>query len=234
MTEDPAVMCITATGYLTAFFDFETTAADIEMSKQSILSIIEEGMRSNRYTSDDVLNVRFISKDGGGNNESPASIQSEETTGTLSIGTPIWIPIIVTLLIIVIVVANIIFIRRHKRGKFQSTSQIHPSHPKTLAAFVSNLEGVPTPKIDSDNSYSSESIEESHLDCFEELNRPPFDNSGECNGSSVDEASSSKKLSEIKASNDNDIHVADSKKDRVLLSVSSEESFQSAGNHDEQ
>ena len=234
-------MCITATGYLTAFFGFETAAADIEMSKQSILSIIEEGMRNNKYTSDDVLDVRFIRKDGGG--ETPVSIQSAEATDLPSSGTPVWIPIIVTLLVVIIVVVNIVFIRRQKRRKFQSTSQIQP---KTLASFVSNLEGVPTPKIDSDNSFSSESIEESHLDCFEELDGPPFDNSYEFNGSSIDESSSCKELLEIKADNgagnndsgindacNNDVCVNDAD-DRVLLRTSSkdssEDSSQSAEN----
>ena len=237
-------MCITATGYLTAFFGFETAAADIEMSKQSILSIIEEGMRNNKYTSDDVLDVRFIRKDGGG--DTPVSIQSAEATDFPSSGTPVWIPIIVTLLVVLIVVVNIVFIRRQKLRKFQSTSQIQPNHTKTLASFVSNLEGVPTPKIDSDNSFSSESIEESHLDCFEELDGPPFDNSYEFNGSSIDESSSCKELLEIKADNgagtndsgindacNNDVCVNDAD-DRVLLRTSSkdssEDSSQSAEN----
>jgi hypothetical protein len=211
---DETVICLSAMSYLTAFVNHNSPDNDVEESKRLILSIIEDGMRNGNYISDDVRQVVFTSK----GDEPPTfdSIQSSkmESNDHTSTDSPAWIPIVVTLLMLAVVALNVAFIRRYKRRNSSAKVQ---SDPKTLAAFVSTLEGVPTPKMDSVNSDSSESIDESQLDCFDELNAPPFDKE---NDSSVSDYFSRESGSE------GEVAANDSSNDMLVVYVSSEHSSQ--------
>jgi hypothetical protein len=224
--DNPQPTCISAESYLTIFFDSNASGIDIEESKDSVLSIIADGMHNGNYASENLIQVHFV----GDENEMPQTddntlisdpipAQSSEAAAldeTPAETAPIWIPIFITLLILIIAAANIAFIHRYKRGN--SSAKVVPSIPKSLAAFVSNLEGVPTPKMDSNYSESSESIDESQLDCFDELNGPPF-------GKSDESASSVSDYFSKESASMNDL--ADSSEDRIVLYVASEHSSQS-------
>lgn len=211
------LICLSAISHLTAFVNQNAPDDAVEKSKQLIISIIKEGMRNDSYISDHVIRAIFITSD----NEAPSNfdpIQSsemelnEQTTNDK----PIWIPIVVTLLMLALVAFNVAFILRYKRKHSSAKVQ---SDPKTLAAFVSTLEGVSTPKMDSVNSESesSDSIDEGQLDCFDELNGPPFDKD---NDSSVSDYFSKESSSE------NEADVKENSNDMLVVYVSSEHSSQ--------
>jgi hypothetical protein len=192
LSNDPTLACISVRSYFTAFFDANTPSDDIEGSKSLILSNIKDGMQNDKYTSDVIKQVLFASDEDDAprleqSDTSPVSLQNSEpvlVNEEASFRSPVWIPIFVTLLILMIAGANIVFIRR--RYKRSNSSAKVQSSPKTLASFVSTLEGVPTPKMDSSYSDSSESVDERHLDCFDELQGPPYERDGEDDSSISD------------------------------------------------
>jgi hypothetical protein len=224
--DNPQPTCISAESYLTIFFDSNASGIDIEESKDSILSLIADGMHNGNYASENLIQVHFVGdpkemsqSDDNTHISDPIPAQSSEAAAldeTPAETAPVWIPIFITLLILIIAAANIAFIRRYKRDN--SSAKVVPSIPKSLAAFVSNLEGVPTPKMDSNYSESSESIDESQLDCFDELNGPPF-------GKSDESVSSVSDYFSRESASMNDL--ADSSEDRIVLYVASEHSSQS-------
>lgn len=213
---DSTAICLSAKSYLTTFMDLNASAEDIQASNASILSIIAAGMQNDAFISDDIKRVVFV---GDGNVEpqpeqskaAPVSVPATEAPDSRS---PVWIPIFVTLVIIIVAAVNIAFIRRYKHN---TNSAKVASLPKTLAFFVSNLEGVPTPKMESNYSESSESIDECQLDCFEELNGPPFDKSESVQSSVSDHFS---------RESDSEIDLGGSSDDRIVLYLASEHSSQ--------
>jgi hypothetical protein len=223
--DNPQPICISAESYLTVFLDSNASGIDTEKSKDLILSIIADGIHNGKYESETLIQVHFVGDQKGMSQaedttliSEPVSVPSSEAATvdeTPVETTPIWIPIFTTLLIITIAGVNIVFIRRYKRGN--SLAKVGPSIPKTLAAFVSNLEGVPTPKMDSNYSDSSESIDESQLECFDELNGPPFGKSDESASSVSDNFSR-----ESTSMND----LADGSEGKIVLYVASEHSSQ--------
>lgn len=210
---DPMLVCISATSRLTAFIDHNASADAVEASTNLILSMIEDGMHNDRYTSVDVKYVVF-SGEKGNNIPNPSSLQNSEFSDESSSGSPVWIPVLVVLIILLVLAVNVAFIRRHR----QSTDSARVrSHPKTLASFVSSLENIPTPKIDSSHSSSSDSIDASHLDCFGELSAPPFvRNDG-------DESSVSSHFS-IQSKSENELIDTNSSQENVVVYISSESS----------
>lgn len=216
---DPMLVCISATSRLTAFIDDNASADAVEASTNFILSMIEDGMQNDRYTSIDVKYVVFsgeksnnITREKSNNNFS--SIQSSEFSDESSSYSPIWIPVLVVLTILLVMAVNVTFIRRYR----QSTDFARVrSHPKTLASFVSNLENIPTPKIDSSHSSGSDSIDASNLDCFEELSAPPFVRTD------YDESSLSNHFS-MQSKSESEIIDNDSSQGNVVVYISSESS----------
>jgi hypothetical protein len=213
------LVCISATSRVTAFIDHNASADAVQASTNLILSMIEDGMQNDRYTSVDVNYVAFSGEKSNNiprekSNNNPSSLQNSEFSDESSSGSPIWIPVLVVLIILLVFAVNVAFIRRHR----QSTDSARVrSHPKTLASFVSNLENIPTPKIDSSHSSSSDSINASHLDCFGELSAPPFvRNDG-------DESSVSSHFS-IQSKSENDLIDNDSSQENVVVYISSESS----------
>ncbi|KAL3799130.1 hypothetical protein HJC23_002258 [Cyclotella cryptica] len=218
-TKDPMLVCISAKSRLTAFIDHNASADAVETSTNLILSTIEDGMQNDRYTSDVVRYVVFSGWQSNNStreesNKNPNSIQKSDISDESSSGTPIWIPVFVVIIILIVLAVNLVFIRRYRHSNDSARVR---SHPKTLASFVSNLKNIPTPKMESSHSSNSDSIDASHLDCFDELSGPPFARK------EGDEPSVSNHFS-IYSNSDNEHIDTRSSQENVVVYISSESS----------
>jgi len=122
--DDPSLQCVPVIGHVAGFFKSDTPAKIVEETKSEILGNIEHGMEEARYSTNFVQRVVFVSEreyetqsklDSADHGTSLSS--STFSSSKTSTSTPVWLPVICTLLAIAIIAAGFVFFVRKRMNK---------------------------------------------------------------------------------------------------------------------
>ncbi len=132
---DPSLRCVPVIGHVSGFFKRETPTEVVEETKSEILENIEHGMEEERYSSDFVERVVFVSErkhatqsildstDYGLMSSSSTSSSSDASSST-----PVWVPVICALLAFAIVAAGSVLLIRRRMNKRACESNEFEDH----------------------------------------------------------------------------------------------------------
>lgn len=122
--DDPSLHCVPVIGHVAGFFKSDTPAKIFEETKSEILDNIEHGMEESRYSTNFVQRVVFVSEreyetqpklDSAdhGTSLSSSTFSSRESSSS----TPVWVPVICTLLAITIIASGFVLFVRKRMNK---------------------------------------------------------------------------------------------------------------------